>query len=372
MRATEEAGTLDQVDDLFHQACAASAYSLHDAVDIRLTWLDIQRRALPALPDTTDAAVRDALPAVVLLRSAVRRVCDYIDELAPAYHAARDKEDMAAWAEFSDAAQKVLPYAADIECRLLYNVGAARAHWDALTKVQSRDPKSWLDFVQFERVHGDLKNARSLFKRAVHLFASAHPLVPSGDGSDPTAVTVAWELQTICTAWVTFERHTGTVATLVEAAKVTDKYLQQQALARVAAATAAIAAPEATGSQGASADSKSRRTGKLKDRQAQRGADMRRSDGGGDAEEPATKKRKTGGRVSFADDSSMTDASAHSNPLPAGPSTAELSKMLNDARTAFVLNLAFNVTDAQIKKLFGQYGTVETVRMKKRPDGTMT
>ncbi|KAG0166044.1 Splicing factor [Apophysomyces sp. BC1034] len=180
----------EQIIEVFDRALSNKTLlsSLEDLVTVLTAKCDYERRRIDwEEPDESD---------ILDLRVAFEEACVYISEAFP---------------ETGDPFYRIEKYYAFIEAKKLDNDEKARELWEGIVKKNGQNSEAWVQYIDFERSLGNIRQCASLFKRAL-----------------PKKLDYPERLMN---AWIAMEHEIGSIETIEEAyirvAKKTKSLMRQ-------------------------------------------------------------------------------------------------------------------------------------------------
>eukprot|EP00002_Diphylleia_rotans_P017222 TRINITY_DN3344_c0_g1_i3.p1 TRINITY_DN3344_c0_g1~~TRINITY_DN3344_c0_g1_i3.p1 ORF type:complete len:473 (+),score=110.56 TRINITY_DN3344_c0_g1_i3:134-1552(+) len=326
-----------------------------EAMTVSLAFVDYLRRNLREAWGQ-EAAGSDELDAI---REILKEGADHISEKFP--------QDSATLAIY-------LMKWADFEAHVISDFVAATTKWEQGLQVCPSYAELWLDYARHYRMVGLVDETRAILKRA------------AGTQLDyPISVTAYW---------LDFEREAGTLSQYADAIKsckeVDDKYalLQQQQQMQYVQATGESSQgtfdrkpkgkkPTTDRSKDVASNKKDALP-KKKDLPSNKAADKapkpadpakRQRDGDGFAmPTPKKPKAQDTSEVGDSNKSATVQSDATSEP-PAVKQPPPQKPMFTETATLFVRHIDFSVSEADLHDLFGKFGDIKDVRLKRGHKG---
>lgn len=160
-----------EIQQLLEKAIIAGLPTAEDYKNIWMEFLGYLRRRL----DVNDDNEREK--QLEIIRQAFNRACEHLAK---------------SFGLYGDPQCTVLQFWARIEAIHANDMEKARTLWaDILSQGHSTAAASWLEYISIERCYGDTKHLRKLFQRAL--------------------IAVKDWPESICNAWIEFERDEGTL-----------------------------------------------------------------------------------------------------------------------------------------------------------------
>eukprot|EP00736_Rhodelphis_marinus_P007117 Rmarinus@m.26089 len=258
----------------------------------------------------------------------------------------------------------LMTYEADVTARVLGSVGPARKMWQEVTKKWGTLSTTWLEYVTFERMYGQVSSCRAAFKQALRN-------------------TKYWP-EAIAKEWVRFEHLHGSLEEVEFARKKCEERMEQVNKIRLREQEKQQRMEEKRQKQELQAEAPQRKGGKRSRDHPEASTSAKRARHA----EPISVRESSESTSAHADvDVPMKDAAEEHNVLepatedasPASTSTKQEKKPSqkkftygsdDDACKVFVKNLKFQMNEDAIEELFAPCGSIKTLRLvREQPSG---
>ncbi|KAL1921342.1 uncharacterized protein VTP21DRAFT_11058 [Calcarisporiella thermophila] len=230
---------------------------------------------------------------------------------------------------------RVEKYQAFIEGTLLKDVGEARRIWNEIISRHASSSEAWISFAQFEKEHGDIAKARSIYKQA------------------RTRVNLDWP-ERVFDAWLTFEHEYGSLESFMHARSSIKKQM------RIISSKREKALQEEANQQAIVREQDDIKRQKRIEKDKAFKAKKR------DLEKRAKRKAED---IDNDDISNDNREDIKRPKVSASDEVKDKTLFDRENRTIFVNNLEKNVTTTQLKEFFSECGNIQKINIVRDFDG---